>query len=210
AGHADAAYADDEVVVPCGWRGPYLRLPVGADEALDGWGRPFEIDADSETGEIVAVRSLGADGLAGASPEDPYTDELEVAFAAADADRSRTTVQVTVWQRDEDGGLEVPSGTGTLIVRMFGAAEGGVGVFPADEPAAGYPLSAEPSSVPSAFYFDNVPIGPHVLRAYVEGTDRRSRPLQVHVHPLRSASWQLVLDAPQPPPEPEPEPEPEP
>ncbi len=202
----DAAYADPEVVVPCGWRGPYLRLPVGADEALDGWGRPFEIDADDETGEIVVVRSLGADGLAGASPEDPYTDELEVAFADDDADRSRTTVQVTVWQRGEEGELEVPSGSGTLTVRLFGPTEGGVGVFSADEPAAGYPLSAEPSSVPLAFYFDNVPIGPHVLRAYIEGTDRRSPPLQVHVHPLRSASWKLVLDAPQSPPDPEPEP----
>ncbi len=205
---SDAPYADPEVVVPCGWRGPYLRLPVGAADTRDGWGRPFETDVDTATGEIVAVRSLGADGMAGSSPDDPYSGELEVAFAAVDADRSRTTVQVTVWQRGEDGGLEVPSGTGTLTVRLFGASEGGVGVFPADEPAAGYPLSAEPSSGPLAFYFDGVPIGPHVLRAYVEGTERRSRPLQVHVHPLRSASWKLVLDAPQPPPEPEPEPEP--
>lgn len=203
---ADAAYADDEVVVPCGWRGPYLRLPVGAAEALDGWGRSFEADLDAATGEIVAVRSLGADGLAGSTPADPYSGELEVTFVAGDLDRYRTTVQVTVWQRGEEGELEVPSGTGTLIVRMFGPAEGEVGVFLPDEPAAGYPLSAEPSSGPLSFYFDAVPIGPHVLRAYVGGTDRSSRPLQVHVHPLRSASWKLLLDAPQSPPEPEPEP----
>ncbi len=193
---ADTAYADDEVVVPCGWRGPYLRLPVGAADALDGWGRPFEADVDTSTSEIVAVRSLGADGLAGSSPDDPYSGELEVAFVAGDADRYRTTVQVSVWQRGEDGGLEMPSGTGTLTVRLFGVAEGGVGVFPPDEPESGYPLSAEPESAPPSFYFDNVPIGPHVLRAYVEGTDRKSAPLQVHVHPLRSTSWKLVLDPP--------------
>jgi len=204
----DAAYADPEVIVPCGWRGPYLRLPVGAADALDGWGRPFAIEADSETSEIVAVRSLGADGLPGSTGDDPYSGELEVTFADDDADRSRATVQVTVWQRGEEGKLEVPSGEGMLVVRLFGPAGGEVGVFLADEPAAGYPLSTAPSSVPLSFYFDDVPTGPHMLRAYVEGTDRRSWPLQVHVHPLRSASWQLVLDAPQSPPDPEPEPEP--
>ena len=33
--------ADANVSIPCGWRGPYLRLAVGADEITDGWGAPL-------------------------------------------------------------------------------------------------------------------------------------------------------------------------
>lgn len=31
--------ADTEIWVACGWRGPYLRLPVGSSELSDGWGK---------------------------------------------------------------------------------------------------------------------------------------------------------------------------
>ena len=31
--------SDSEVLVPCGWRGPYLRLPVGESSLRDGWGQ---------------------------------------------------------------------------------------------------------------------------------------------------------------------------
>jgi len=31
---------DETVLVPTGWRGPYVRLPLGADELLDPWGNP--------------------------------------------------------------------------------------------------------------------------------------------------------------------------
>lgn len=76
--------ADREVVVPGGWRGPYLRLASGKSRLLDGWGNPYETPdsanrrgrllADynptnrwntpvSQTGEVVvAVRHFGADG----------------------------------------------------------------------------------------------------------------------------------------------------
>jgi len=35
-----AVDADPEVLVPCGWRGPYVRLPVGGGLPADGWGNP--------------------------------------------------------------------------------------------------------------------------------------------------------------------------
>ena len=67
--------ADDTVVVPCGWRGPYLHMPFGGDRLLDVWGNPFETLDDAgfarllaEDGSPVArgapvakARHLGAD-----------------------------------------------------------------------------------------------------------------------------------------------------
>jgi prepilin-type N-terminal cleavage/methylation domain-containing protein len=35
------ALEDPQVFVPGGWRGPYLRLPIGATTWLDGWGNPM-------------------------------------------------------------------------------------------------------------------------------------------------------------------------
>ena len=31
-----------DVQLPCGWRGPYLQLPMGKDELADAWNREFE------------------------------------------------------------------------------------------------------------------------------------------------------------------------
>lgn len=72
--------ADASVIVPCGWRGPYLRLPTGRDRLIDPWGNPFETPDDAGfvrlflTNEVAAVaghpvgaiRHLGAD----ARPDD--------------------------------------------------------------------------------------------------------------------------------------------
>lgn len=82
--------SDESVRVPCGWRGPYLRLPFGRDRLLDPWGNPFETpddagfarltaaaDAAVKAGEpVLGVRHLGAD----ARPDDQVTP-------AASADR---------------------------------------------------------------------------------------------------------------------------
>ena len=60
------ALTDADVLVPTGWRGPYLRLPLGRDELLDPWGNPFA-NPDSagfnrltvSNGVIVAVAHGG-------------------------------------------------------------------------------------------------------------------------------------------------------
>ncbi len=84
------ALADETVVVPCGWRGPYLRLPFGRTRLLDAWGNPFETRDDAgfvrlftSAGEPAAqegdaigrVRHLGAD----ARPDDRITPSSEAA-----------------------------------------------------------------------------------------------------------------------------------
>jgi len=70
------ALADETVVVGCGWRGPYLRMPFGRDRLLDSWGNPFETPDDAgfarltvTNGVVYGVRHLGADGR----PDDRVT-----------------------------------------------------------------------------------------------------------------------------------------
>ena len=70
--------ADAAVLVPCGWGGPYIRLPAGADRLRDPWGNPFEtpdaaglarlLDAglgavDATNRPVAAVRHFGSDGM---------------------------------------------------------------------------------------------------------------------------------------------------
>jgi prepilin-type N-terminal cleavage/methylation domain-containing protein len=201
ASEVGAAHADLDVVVPTGWRGPYLRLPIGGDQLLDGWGRPLEV-LTTAGGEVAVVRSIGADGLPGDSPGDVYSRDVQVVFVSDDLplDRCRATIRVTVWQRGEEGGLEAPGGTGSehLVVRLFSPADGGIEVA-ANDPI---PLAVPLTTAPAIEFFD-VPIGPHVLRAYVQQDGsfgsarvRSSLPLEVHVHPLGSLNWRLVLPAP--------------
>ena len=75
-----AALVDPALLIPCGWRGPYLRLPTGRDRLLDPWGNPFESLDDAGFARLVTtnntpvaaggpverVRHLGAD----ARPDD--------------------------------------------------------------------------------------------------------------------------------------------
>jgi prepilin-type N-terminal cleavage/methylation domain-containing protein len=37
-----------QIQIPCGWRGPYLQLPMGSRQLRDGWGKPFEIERGSD------------------------------------------------------------------------------------------------------------------------------------------------------------------
>jgi len=60
--------------IGAGWRGPYLRLPLGGSVPLDGWGRELRIAPDEGA---LRVRSLGDPASAeGAQPIDSSTDLL--------------------------------------------------------------------------------------------------------------------------------------
>lgn len=44
-----------EVRLPCGWRGPYMQLPLGSRSIRDPWGRPPELISDAN-GHIQSVQ----------------------------------------------------------------------------------------------------------------------------------------------------------
>ncbi len=90
--------ADDAIFVPCGWGGPYIRLPAGATRLSDPWGNPFAtpdeaglprlLGADGEAvatnGQTIAsVRHFGSDGLddAGRPPANPEMRDAARSFA---------------------------------------------------------------------------------------------------------------------------------
>lgn len=78
----DTIVADSKVELTFGWRGPYLRLPVGADGLRDGWANPMvsftsyvdsatyphlrgpgDSDLTSAGAPVLGIRSLGADDI---------------------------------------------------------------------------------------------------------------------------------------------------
>jgi prepilin-type N-terminal cleavage/methylation domain-containing protein len=44
-----------KIRLPCGWRGPYLQIPIGLDSLVDPWGRPPEAVSD-DRGELMQVQ----------------------------------------------------------------------------------------------------------------------------------------------------------
>lgn len=91
--------ADGQVLVPGGWRGPYLRLPLGAVTLLDGWGNPFTSSQSSSPSNptttgyarlrdasdnaittvgqaICKVHTLGANGTVGTTDTGYDQDEV--------------------------------------------------------------------------------------------------------------------------------------
>lgn len=66
------------VFVPTGWRGPYLRLPVGRDRLLDPWGNPVEAEDAAglsrvwtSNGFAVAVSHYGPSAQVGGERREP-------------------------------------------------------------------------------------------------------------------------------------------
>lgn len=50
--------ADSDVLVPTGWRGPYLRLPFARDRLLDPWGNPMENPDSSGLARLTLTNGL--------------------------------------------------------------------------------------------------------------------------------------------------------
>ena len=94
--------ADDALYIPCGWGGPYIRLPAGATRLSDPWGNPFEtpdeaglarllgaVDGNAATNgqPVVAIRHFGSDGLddTARDPAKPEMRDASRAFAEPSA-----------------------------------------------------------------------------------------------------------------------------
>ncbi|MEM9882010.1 MAG: type II secretion system protein [Planctomycetota bacterium] len=168
---------DDTLQMASGWRGPYVRLPVGTNDLRNGWGRRYDlfdgagaaVAADEEP--IGAVSSTGS-GLGDAF--DPATP-LEVVFADSAAvpvaiDRVTGSVPTTLTVE-----VTLPA-TGTVsgVVRLYGIVDGEPAVeFQSVEFTA---MGAANDTVSVTVTFtdptplvpglNGVTIGPKVVRAY--------------------------------------------
>jgi type II secretory pathway pseudopilin PulG len=113
------APSDPEVLVPSGWRGPYLRLPVGQGVLRDGWGNPVSLLNGSgnpaATGEaIAAVRSFGADGAPGG------TQDYDVDLTVTLADRIAVAASGNVYVLDGNGQRQNPPDPSQIRVVLYG------------------------------------------------------------------------------------------
>ncbi len=107
----------DDVLAPRGWRGPYVKLPIGATSLRDGWGRPLSFLLGATTGQLETVASLGADGLQTlATSSVNYNTDLAITMTPQDYRGAMITGQV---YRLDNGQRVAPMAT-TVRVRLFG------------------------------------------------------------------------------------------
>ena len=98
---------DTDVVVPCGWRGPYLRLAPGQTSVHDGWGNPMNLFSDT-AGDLAAVGNsilVVSSSGAGANTSSPYNAPLAVNVAPP-----QIAVSGNVYLLDANGNPTNPTG----------------------------------------------------------------------------------------------------
>jgi prepilin-type N-terminal cleavage/methylation domain-containing protein len=141
--------ADAAISLPCGWRGPYLRMPLGAGTLLDGWGQELASPFPPVTGQgnlldlmsntvtasgqtVFQVRSLGSQIIG-----DTYNQVLSVAL---NPNRFLGTVQGQVNAQVFSSGTDITSQaalSGTVVVKIFVPDSNTGSVLAVKTPAAG-------------------------------------------------------------------------
>lgn len=180
-------FQDPDVYVPGGWRGPYIRLPLGAMNMLDHWGNAYTSPASppalgtSDTTGYPRLRSADNDGLTAAGQDigmvrhlgadstfnlgtSAYDREAEVVFLNNEFQAS-LTVQVEVL--NNEGLPAAVDGGDSVTVRIFGPnPEDPARISVASSDSA--PFTSNPVTVSIAYNVSNrIPtIGPRIVRAY--------------------------------------------
>ena len=170
-----APFPDTDVSIPCGWRGPYLQLPLGTSQLHDGWGNPLSLLAsDGETPITAAgtpipwVRSLGSDNAVGGTSYAADTDVVLVSTVpGALVNRYQSALNVNVTFITQAGVQTTAPSSGTvsgLTVTYFGPN-------PATGLALSLPNATPASGTTTTFGFprpgttDLITIGPRAVRA---------------------------------------------
>jgi type II secretory pathway pseudopilin PulG len=145
--------SDTDVRVGSGWRGPYLRLPIGVESLYDGWGNSYQVSTDAN-GWITAVTSLGADGQSGGSEN--YDADLSVTLNQ----QATITISGNVYVLDANGQRQNPtSGTAVKVV-LYGPNPDNGGVLETTV------LNAEATGGVVSYSVSTTQ-GPRCLRAYL-------------------------------------------
>lgn len=158
-GPATDATADPDVTLLVGWRGPYLRLPVGQLRLRDGWGNPLmlfqpDVAAPRDTPVTAASQSIATVvSSGGATP--PYN--MASVLLSTDAVR-RGGWTGTVQGSIEDTGTTT-AGTADVTVKLF---------VPDLTTSSGIKVLTSTATVANGYRysFSSVPVGPKAIRVY--------------------------------------------
>ena len=114
---APTALAEAEVFVPTGWRGPYLRLPVGKDRLRDPWGNAMENPDDAGYSRLTVSNGLAA-AVSHFGPTALANDARRRTLALAPERWSATRLFVSVVSRSGE------SRTDPVEYKWFGPEDG--------------------------------------------------------------------------------------
>jgi len=210
---SDPAHADSEVRVPCGWRGPYLRLPFGAADLKDPWGKPLvspvtaSSPPDPDGADYAHLRSGNDIALTAPGQEIGLVRILGANRRRSDADQgydldTHLRIPGIRYRATFAGKVSVrgatPDSADSVVVRVFGPdpeAPGKIAV------ASTGPLPFNGTSDYREFLVENLTIGPRVVRAYfTDGgppTSPHVRSAVLHVTLLPGLNTKdLVIDRP--------------
>lgn len=143
-----ASDVDLNVLVPSGWRGPYLRMNEGFGLLRDGWGNPliaFDTNGATlsvATDSLARLRTFGSNNAVGGTT----TDELD-----------RDLILQDTVQNKSLGTISVTLATGVTAdeVRVY-----------SPDPDSGKVRVYRYLGSSGTFVFANLPIGPKIVRAY--------------------------------------------
>ncbi len=167
--------ADVSVRVPCGWRGPYLRLPFGRDRLLDPWGNPVETPDDAGYSRLTSpdgraaeadapvgrVAHFGADARPDGAVEPPDEAARDAAADFLPAGGTSNPLVVTASFMDGDG-PRIP--TGAVECRWYMPCGGAI---------TGDVATAEMSSAAfRTFEFEGLPPGVCTVVVCESGANR--------------------------------------
>ncbi|MGE3536618.1 MAG: prepilin-type N-terminal cleavage/methylation domain-containing protein [Candidatus Tectimicrobiota bacterium] len=152
------ASLDPEVMLPGGWRGPYVRLPIGSNELRDGWGNNLVLlkadgSAAAVTEQVSIIRSLGVNNSVGGSNYDAdLSTTIEQTINPIQPARHLAFVSLNI----TPGTPAVPGNN--VVVRLYGPVNGNI------QPLAQQVYSS--ALGPQSGVLTAVPIGQRALRAY--------------------------------------------
>lgn len=175
---APASNQDPEIKLNSGWRGPYLRLPLGRMSLVDGWTRPFSLQVDGG-GYLLQATNMFAD-----LPE-PYNQPLALArtHATESVGEVRGTLTIAVPSSS-------PPSNATVQLKLFVPNGRDLTTGVSEPLPTQYPEFNATTTVgantlyTTSFAFSGVPAAPVALRAYANAaaiTDtNRSNKTTIH------------------------------
>ncbi|MEL6713700.1 MAG: prepilin-type N-terminal cleavage/methylation domain-containing protein [Planctomycetota bacterium] len=130
---------DDRLELLCGWRGPYVRLPVGATQLRDGWGREYTLATDAGVPVVAAGVEVGGFVSGGSGLADAFDPVEPLEVVLEDATRGINRVDSSLPLNALTARYTRPSGDTTTwaVARLYGVSGGRPELLAQSDPIEG-------------------------------------------------------------------------